>query len=176
MVFDDQRLLTRLRIGDKTAYSEVAERFRKEIWAYAYRLCGDRELASDICQETATAVWRAAPEFVGVRALRAWIYRVAHNTYVDHCRKSRLRLGPLDEARLEHGGAKHDVADALVAKDALERALGRLPEEQREAIILTKVQGLTCADAAEVVGSPVGTVKWRVSEGLKTLRNTMSEE
>ena len=64
----------------------------------------------------------------------------------------------------------------MVAKDALERALRRLPEDQREAILLTKVQGLTCAEAAEVVGSPVGTVKWRVSEGLKTLRNVMSEE
>ncbi|MCX6826893.1 MAG: RNA polymerase sigma factor, partial [candidate division Zixibacteria bacterium] len=149
------------RSGDKDAYVEAAERFHREIWAYVYRLCGDRELAADICQETAIAVWRAAPEFANIKALRAWIYRVAHNNYVDHYRRSRTQVVALDD---EVGAVTGDVLGEVVRRSEIEQALAHLPDHIRHAIILTKVQGLTTNEAAEVLEVPAGTVKWWVSE------------
>ena len=177
MVFDDQRLLRQLRLGDRDAYIKVAERFKAEIWAYIYRLCGDRELAADICQETAIAIWRAAPEFMGIKALRSWVYRVAHNIYVDYRRKAGPRVISLDEMTHDvPAPCEHNSITTLAAKQSVARALRQLPEDLRLAIVLTKIQGLSSREAADVLQVPVGTLKWRVAHGLKALRERMTED
>lgn len=173
MPYDDHRLLEKLRLGCEDAYVEVAERFHKEIWAYAYRLCGNSELASDISQETAITIWRSAPQFLGVSALRSWIYKVAHNIYIDHLRKCRLTEMPLEDRDCPQS---QDISDSLGIQDALEKALQSLSDDIREAVILTKVQGLTCNEAAVVLDIPSGTVKWRVAQGLKMLRVKLADD
>lgn len=174
MSLDDRSLLRRLQSGDRNAFVEAAEHFHKEIWAYIYKLSGDRELASDVCQETAITVWRAAPEFKGIKALRAWIYRVAHNLYVSECRKRRVKTLPLEEAVVTE--PSRDMMGSIITRDTVRKALLRLPDNVRQAVVLTKSQGLTSSEAAEVLDVPTGTVKWWIAEGLKTLRRYLSEE
>lgn len=174
---DDDRLLIGLRSGDRQAYVEVAERFSREIWAYIYGMCGDRELASDVCQETAVKTWQAAPRFEGIKALRSWIYRVARNTYIDHLRRLHHTTSALDGSQPDaRVCAQEDTAKTVADRQLLHNALAQLPEKVREAVILTKVQGMNCAEAAEVLDAPVGTVKWWISDGLKSLRRILSED
>ncbi len=173
---NDRILLDRLRSGDREAYVAAGERFSREIWAYVYRMCGDAELSSDICQETAVALWRAAPQFPRIEYLRAWVYRVAHNAFVDSIRKSRLVTTPLDEALSDSSAcAEPDPTELMVNNEALRLALNGLPENIRASVLLTKVHGMTCREVGIVLNAPTGTVKWWVSEGLKALRKALAE-
>lgn len=176
MLFVEQRLLARLRNGDRRAYIEVAERYHKEIWSYIYRLCHDYELASDICQETAITLWQHAPEFKGIKTLRAWIYRVAHNIFIDHCRKARHNVLSYDDSRsIVDDNTAHDMLTAIAIKDDISDALNSLPDNHRDAIILIKVQGLTYKEASSVLNVPAGTIKWWVNQGIVSMRQSLSE-
>lgn len=178
MFGDDGKLLARLRRGDREAYAEAAERFHREIWAYLFRLTRDYDLSEDLAQEVAIKFWQAAPEFRGVSALKAWVYKVAYNTFAANRRTRRLECAALDEDVPSTSPAHNPAAllERQVVQEEIEAALGLLPEEQRQAIILTKVQGLKLREAAEVMETPTGTVQWRVAEGLKKLRKILLKQ
>ena len=140
--------------------------------AYARSLCTNRDLADDLTQEALTKGWAARDSFLPGSNFRGWIYRILRNHYFSVTRVSR-RLVQLDP----------NVTDALMVTPAtqdaglnladLQRGLAMLPIEQREALLLME-SGLRCEDIAEVMGTPVGTVKSRISRGRAALRRHMN--
>lgn len=178
-MFDkDQGLLRRLRAGDTEAYIEVAGRLHREIWAYLYRLTRDYDLAEDLAQEVAIKFWQAAPEFREISSLKAWIYKVAYNLFVTHYRSKRVECAQLDEniPATSPAGNPEKLLDQHLLQEEIETALSRLPEDQRRAVILTKIQGLKLREAAEVMEMPLGTVQWLVHQGLRELRKILLKE
>lgn len=174
MLFDRWDLLTRLRSGDRSAYIQVAERYHAQICGYIYRLSGDSELASDICQETAISLWKSAPRFENIRSLRAWLYKVAHNAFIDSVRRGRQRDRVFCEDQSDN--SLTDPAILATNRIIIQQALMSLPDDVREAVVLIKGQDLTYTEAAEVLDTPVGTLKWRVSIGMKALRKSLFGE
>jgi len=172
--------------GDAAAFHRLYALLAARILAYLVGLIGDRAAAEDLLQLTFLKVHEARSTYVLGANPIPWIYTIAHRTALDEIRKrkrSRVRLSKEDELGAEPAAhitgvaaATHpdpgDSPDASVAAGAL-AALAKLPENQRQALILTKVHGRSIADAAMITGSTPGAIKQRAHRAYVTLRQML---
>lgn len=139
----------------------------------AFRLLGDRERAADALQETLLHAFRARGGFRGEAEVRTWLYRIAYNVCLDELRRRRVNEVPLSEAGLRAGG--EEVAEGVALRQELASALAGLPPAERAAVLLVDAEGLDYAEAAAVLGVPVGTVASRLSRARLALRRVLAE-
>jgi len=178
----DEELVARSIRGDADSFNELVLRWERPIFALAYRTIGREEDARDVCQETFLRAFRALPAFRGQAKFSSWLYRIALNLCRDWMRRQRRAptvQAPEDVNLLELAAASKpaEPIEELVARQelsrAVERAMARLPEEQRTAIILKEYHGLTFQEIASLVGCPLSTVKTRLYQGLTILRRDL---
>ncbi|MFF4650229.1 RNA polymerase sigma factor SigM [Streptomyces sp. NPDC001380] len=172
----DAELLARHVAGDPHAFGELVQRHRDRLWAVALRTLGDREEAADAVQDALISAFRAAHSFQGRSAVTTWLHRIVVNACLDRVRRSAARrTTPLDDdhRRIDALLGADEAADAPVVRGELRRelasALAELPAEQRSALVLVDMQGYPVAEAAEMLGVPVGTVKSRCARGRARL-------
>ena len=166
----DRRLVLRAREGDHSAFSEMAALSIGHLTAVARLILHDEYRAQDAVQEALVAAWR---EIRGLRdpdRLEAWLHRLLVRACYRQARTEwrrdtiEIRLTPIHDATLQ--GAQ----GAIEARDQLARALRRLPEAQRAVLVLTYYVDLPLADAAGVLGIPIGTMKSRLNRATAALR------
>ncbi|HEV7626093.1 MAG TPA: RNA polymerase sigma factor SigM, partial [Streptomyces sp.] len=168
---DDRELLARHVDGDPEAFGEIVRRHRDRLWAVAVRTLGDREEAADAVQDALISAYKAAHTFRGQSAVTTWLHRITVNACLDRARKASSRRTSLtdDTERLDHLLEPQEAADAPAERQDLHRqimaALSQLPAEQRAALVLVDMQGFPVAEAAEVLGVAIGTVKSRCARG-----------
>jgi RNA polymerase sigma-70 factor (ECF subfamily) len=187
----DDDLLRRCAAGDAGAYRELVGRLEKPLVSFLLRFVGEPQVAEDLFQETFVRVVRRLSSFRPDAALSTWIYTIARNLALDHLKaRRRHRETPLDAAASESGGKVIPFRDVLRAASAgpadraeavederrVVEALGMLSPAKREALVLRVYAGLPYADIARVVGSPVGTVKFRIHEALNDLAKLLGAE
>jgi len=137
---------------------------------YARALVGERARADDLVQDTLERAWVKLHLFRAGTDLRAWLFTVMHNVYVNQIRAAR-EMVELDEAALE-GISADPQGDRLDMRD-LERALHRLPAEQRQVLLLVALEDMSYDEAARALGVPIGTVMSRLSRARERLRALM---
>ena len=156
-----------------------APRFRAELAEAApalrrflFGLCGDWHRSEDLSQEALLSAWRKRESFDGRAGLRTWVFAIARNHWLTGLRQQarRPREQPVNEscqislaAAPEAAAARGELVEAVAA------AMGRLPDEQREALSLRELGGLTCVQVADVLGLPLGTVKSRLRYAMLKL-------
>ncbi len=150
-------------MSDAQRLLELIPRLRR----YARALVGDRAAADDLVQDTLERAWRKLHLYRPGSDLRAWLFTVMHNVHVNQIRAVRA-TDPIDEEmpELAPRAAQHD---ALLVRD-LERALARLPAEQREVLLLVALEDLSYEETARTLGIPIGTVMSRLSRAREKLR------
>lgn len=143
------------------------------LYRVAYRLIGDAHEAEDVLQDTFRSAWTSRDLYDRGRSERAWLLAILRRRVADHWRRRRQRETPA--AELPHPAVQpHDpFTDELSA--AMQQALGRLPEELRETLLLVVVGELTHQEAADLQGIPLGTVLSRVSRARGRLREFLLE-
>ncbi len=170
----DEELVAALAGGDERAFEELVVRYRQRLFAFVYRHTGGPD-ADDIVQETWMRILRAAGSFDSRKRFTTWLFQVALNLCRDFGRRRRVR-GP--EAESGCNGEEQDVEseassvmveDAAAARIDAERFLARLPEEQREVLILRFHADLSEHEIADLLGCPPGTVKSRIHYALARL-------
>ncbi len=154
-------------MNDAEGIVELIPRLRR----YARALAGDRGAADDLVQDTLERAWSKLHLYRRGTDLRAWLFTVMHNVYVNQLRAMRPTAA-LDEAMPELAQPARET-DALVLRD-LEAALGLLPPEQREILLLVALEEMSYAEAAGALGIPVGTVMSRLARAREKLRALMS--
>ncbi|MFC1417582.1 RNA polymerase sigma factor SigM [Streptacidiphilus cavernicola] len=169
----DAALLARHVAGDHDAFGVLVAQHRDRLWAVALRTLGDREEAADALQDALVSAFRAAHTFQGRSAVTTWLHRIVVNACLDRARRSATRrTRPLDDASETLLGLD-EGADVSAERGELRRELGdalaTLPSEQRAALVLVDMQGYPVAEAAEILGVPVGTVKSRCARGRARL-------
>ncbi|HEX9620181.1 MAG TPA: RNA polymerase sigma factor [Polyangiaceae bacterium] len=166
-------LMDRYIDGDARAFEELYRQVAPRLLGYLIRLTRDRARAEDLLQVTFTKVHRARSSYLRGAPPVPWLLAIARRCFYDERRSARHRPeelsfdGAVPEPKPEPAAPATDVAEAL------EQALRSLPESYREAIELTKVTGLSIAEAADVVGASEMAVKLRVHRGYKLLRETL---
>lgn len=170
--------------GDAEAFRTLYARVAPRMLGYLLRMSKDRALAEDLLQLTFLKVHRARAAYVRGADPMPWLYAIAHRTFLDEMRKrkrSRVQVGGDDlPERPAHisGKAEDQVADADGSASELARlaiqALERLPDKQREAVVLTKLDGKSIAEAAAITGTTPGAMKVRAHRGYVALRKALA--
>lgn len=138
---------------------------------YARALTRDATLADDLVQDTLERALRKLDLWRPESDLRAWLFTLMHNLFINRIRAGKDEASPLDEA--------HDVAvsggqmSALGLRD-IETALAGLPADQREVILLVGLEQFGYAETAQILGIPLGTVMSRLSRGRERIRAQLS--
>jgi RNA polymerase sigma-70 factor (ECF subfamily) len=179
-------LVQRCAAGDETAFSELVAEHQRMVVQLAMNLLSDREEALDLSQEVFLRVFRTIHRFRGQSSLRTWIYRIsvnqARNRHRFWRRRHRADQVSLDAHIAAYGDFLSAAAlgpDRMFAQKELaarlQRALDSLPFDQRTAIILREVDGLSYDEIAYSLGVAVGTVKSRLTRARQTLRLELQE-
>ncbi len=154
-------------MNDADGIVELIPRLRR----YARALAGDRLAADDLVQDTLERAWSKFHLYRRGTDLRAWLFTVMHNVYVNQLRAARP-TAPLDEDLPELAQPARE-ADGLVLRD-LASAIGRLPPEQREVLLLVALEDMSYEEAAGALGIPIGTVMSRLARARDKLRAMLS--
>jgi RNA polymerase sigma-70 factor (ECF subfamily) len=158
--------------GDRAAQAAFVRATQAEVWRFAAALV-DPDSADDLTQETYLRAFRALPAFEGRASARTWLLGIARRACADHLRTvvRRRRLAERLAAQAATDRAYPDPAGQLGAADLVRR----LPAERRCAFVLTQLLGLSYAEAADVEGVPVGTIRSRVARARGDLIDAVGE-
>ncbi len=183
---DEADLVRALKAGDQTAYAELVERYSSTIYNLALRVMGDREEAEEVLQETFLSAFRAVGRFEGRSQLGTWLYRIAYNAALMRLRKRRLPTTSIDEPVGNEDGDFMPrqfvdwtrLPDEMVLsgelRGALNAAVATLPETLRTVFVLRDIEGVSTAEAAEVLGLTETNVKVRLHRARLALRERLS--
>jgi RNA polymerase sigma-70 factor (ECF subfamily) len=172
----DRVLAEQATAGNTDAFGELVLRYQSRIVNLARALANDVD-AEDLAQEAFIRAYRGIGRFRGDSSFKTWLYRIAINvirSHMDHRRRWSRIWGPsVDDASTGAPGAASGAAGfdvSLAARDAIDRALAKLPRDLRLAVALRDVQGLEYREIAETLGIPMGTVESRIFRGRQMLK------
>ncbi len=169
----DEELARRVQHGHTAELASLVERHHSPLLGFLYRLTGgDRSLAEDLTQETFLRALRSIRQYRPARPFKPWLYAIAVNVARDHFKRADTRYAAALTDEEFTSLADPIELDESIADDSqrVAAAIRALPVHQREAIILRYYQDLSLAEIAEVLAIPIGTVKSRLSLGLRQLR------
>lgn len=184
---DEAELVARCAVGEEAACSALVAGHERMVYQLALHLLGDRDEALDLSQEVFLRVFRTIRSFRGQSALRTWIYRIVVNQARNRQRFWRRRRRgdhrSLEQHLREHGDLQaatdRDAPDRMLARKELAirlwEALDTLPFDQRTAIILREIDGLSYEEIAFSLDVAVGTVKSRLTRARQALRARLRE-
>jgi RNA polymerase sigma-70 factor, ECF subfamily len=172
---EEVRWLELVAQGDQQAYRQLMNRHLRGVHAFAYRMLGSRAEAEEVSQECFLRLWKHAGRYVARAKPSTWLYRIAHNLAIDRLRRRREGSHPdgLEEAAASERQSAV-VHDRQVAR-VVELALQSLPERQRAAIGLVHYQGLSNAEAAEVLGIGVRALESLLARARRQLKEQLAE-
>jgi RNA polymerase sigma-70 factor (ECF subfamily) len=161
-----------IREDDAGAFDALYQSFGARVLGFALRLSGNRTEAEDLVQEVFVAAYVARAQYRGRARLLTWLLGIAARRWRDRCRYDARRPTAREgEERGAEGSAPSvRLEERVVETVVLDQALAALDTPFREALLLVHSQGLSYREAAEALGVPVGTVKWRVFEATRRLR------
>ncbi len=144
-----------------------------DLRAFARALCGSRDQGDDLVQETLLRAWTHLQDFQEGSNMRAWLFTILRNHFLNECRKRKYWVDDADGFFAENLATVPEQDGWAISTD-LAYALGRLPTNQRAAVVLVGAAGLTLQEAASICGCEVGTIKSRVHRGRARLADLMA--
>ncbi|MBU0711508.1 sigma-70 family RNA polymerase sigma factor [bacterium] len=180
----DEELIRRFQAGDETAFEEIVNRYKNRLMNFAYRFVLDREEAEDIVQDTFLKVYQNRYAYKEIAKFSTWIYTITANLAKTILRKRRnrklfffSRLGPEDKD-MDFPSNERDAQSKIEGKfdeQTIQKAIIKLPEHFRTAIILRDIQELSYEEISNIINAPLGTVKSRINRARLKLREDLQE-
>jgi len=180
----DCDLVTRAVAGREDGFEELVRRYQRPIAAYVYRMTGDYEAALDLTQEVFIKVYNSLARYRPEFKFSTWIYKIAHNSAVDHLRRVGTREQSLI-AEFEDGERELPIESSRLSpeqeseraerREEIEYVVRALPAAYRELILLRHSHDMSYDEIAEVTGLPLGTVKNRLFRAREAMRQEFIE-
>jgi RNA polymerase sigma-70 factor (ECF subfamily) len=159
------------------SWEDVARRYGRKIYNFAYRLTGNPDDAADLVQEVLLRVRRGLASYTP-GSFEGWLWRITRNAFLDSVRKKKRRpTSPLpddDRSTLLTSPSPDEVLASVRLSEDIQAALLKLPIDFRECVVLCDVVGLSYEEIAAAVDAPVGTVRSRIHRGRKMLRGLLT--
>lgn len=184
----DQEVVAYARQGREVAYRELIGRYQRPVFSLIYRLVRDREKSEDLAQETFIKVLNALDRYDPAFKFSSWIFKIAHNTALDHLRKkepqtlslhgspnaetaAEIEASTLDPVSTEENPEEFTASRELGGH--IEAAVAKLRPEYRTAIVLCHVEGRPYEEIAEIMAVPLGTVKTYIHRARHELKREL---
>ncbi|MBA2419957.1 MAG: sigma-70 family RNA polymerase sigma factor [Thermoleophilaceae bacterium] len=174
--------MTLVQDGDPRAFEVLYDRHSGAAFSLAYRMVGNRVTAEDVSQEAFLSIWRSRLRYRSDRgSVRTWVLGIVHHRAIDALRRNLVHERRRATAEgLEERQEAPELTDVEVARRDEARqvrsAIGTLPSEQSRVVELAYFGGFTHSQIAEMLGTPIGTVKGRMRLGLEKLRHELVEQ
>ena len=175
---EDSALMLRYKDGDVAAFEMLYRRHKDAIYRYLLRLSGNPDAAEDIFQEVWGKIINARGSYRPTAKFTTFLYRVAHNCFIDHIRRNKRHSNSTEldpEFHSDPGETLETSTERSLARERLLRALKALPDEQRDAFLLHEEGGLSVDQIALVTGCNRETAKSRLRYAIKKLRKAIDE-
>jgi RNA polymerase sigma-70 factor, ECF subfamily len=184
----DQQVVELARDGRETAFRELIGRYQRPVFSLIYRLVRDREKAEDLAQETFIKVLNALNRYDPSFKFSSWIFKIAHNTSLDHLRKKEPETLSIDGSPHARTAAETEASTLTPVSGTqtpeeytanrelgseIEAAIGLLRPEYRTAIVLCHVEGRPYEEIAEIMEVPLGTVKTYIHRARNELKKQL---
>lgn len=169
----DAELVVLAQRGDRSAFGQLAAEVGDRLYALAFRVLRDGDLAADAAQDAIVLIWRDLRALRDPNRFDTWAYRILVRACYREARRRRSRIPGLYAVR---DLSVTDSADAVANRDELERAFGRLTPDQRAVIALQYYLGMTHPQISDVLEIPVGTVGSRLHAAKRALRASLDAE
>jgi RNA polymerase sigma-70 factor (ECF subfamily) len=173
----DAGLVRRVANGEEAAFEELVGKYQHSVLNTIHRYVGDYDAAEDISQEVFVILWNKAGTFKGNSKFSTWLYRVVANQCLQFRRKSKAGVVSLDGI-----AARGQLPEALQVCDdsaraeriaAVKQAVAGLPERQRMALVLSRIEGMTYKEVAEIVGGTASSVDSLIVRAKENLRGKL---
>jgi RNA polymerase sigma-70 factor (ECF subfamily) len=190
-VRDDEYFIVRSQSGDAQAFNELILRYQQTTYSVVYRMIGDTDISADVTQDVFIAAFRAIQSFRVGSSFRSWLLRIASNMACDHWRRTQRHpaesletlmdedephaasdLNALVETGLEGNPEEYLLNQEL--QDLIQHGLEQLPLDQRVAVVLCDVQGMSYEEVATTTETSLGTVRSRIARGRARLRTYLT--
>jgi RNA polymerase sigma-70 factor (ECF subfamily) len=177
----DNDLIKVIREVDPQRYAEIMERYQGKLFAYLYRLIGEREEAEDLLQDVFIKAYRNLGSYDTERKFSSWIYRIAHNEAVNHIkRKSLKKFISLENVtstkdKLDASSTEEDAQTSWIRKEIskeVDDAINRLPLKYKQVLVLRYYSDKSYEEISDILGKPINTV----GTLIKRAKNKLSEE
>jgi RNA polymerase sigma-70 factor, ECF subfamily len=184
----DTELVASALKGSQDAYRELVKRFERPVYSLIVRMVQDPATAEDLAQEVFVKAFRRLNTYDPQWKFSSWLFKIAHNTTIDHLRRGTPETVPLETEEDDAGG--HRSLSAVLADEtvenpqaaaerrdlarSLERAISSLRPEYRQAVLMFYAHGASYQDICEVTGLPLGTVKTNLHRARKELAQAMT--
>jgi RNA polymerase sigma-70 factor (ECF subfamily) len=174
---DDAALVAGALAGDRDAFAAIYDRYHVSVYRFARMMSGSQTLAEDVTQEVFMLLMRDLSRYEPARsALGTYLYGVARNVTRARLRRDR-RFVNLEDARETAGADDPALAvESFQERASVRRAIRRLPSRYREVVILCAIHGLSYAEAAAALQTPVGTIRSRLNRGKQVLATQLLRE
>jgi RNA polymerase sigma-70 factor (ECF subfamily) len=175
---NDQELMRIVQSGDYSPASEIYDRYSGRIYNFAFRFLKNSEAAEDATQEVFVKMMKHANQFHGDAKLSTWLFSITANWCRDYLRKADNKSKESEDVLISLPAPSELAPDRNLerreSERRVQRALQSLTAEQREAILLSRYQGLSYAEIAQIAGCSEGAVKTRVFRAMETLKKILT--
>jgi len=175
---EDSALMLRYKDGDTAAFETLYKRHNDALYRYLLRLCRHRATAEDIFQDVWGKIIKARSSYRPTAKFTTFMYRVAHNCFIDHVRRNKRHSNNTElepDLHADTSESPDTITERCLARERLILALRDLPEEQRDAFLLYEEAGLSIDQIASVTGSNRETAKSRLRYAVNKLRVAIEE-
>ncbi len=182
----DLELITEYQRGATDAFTDLVERYSKPVFLFAYRMSKDRDMATDIAQETFVKVWKKLPTFKPGAQFKTWIFTIARNTVIDYLRKKRSTpfsifdtedgKNMIEETVQDEAPLPPELIERAEKNALLEKNLAKLDPIDQEILELHYREDLTFDEIGTILRRPLDTVKSRHYRAIKKLQTYFSED
>ena len=183
----DRELVEQAKRGDQGAFEQLVLDNQNKVYTLALRLVNDRTAAEDLAQEAFVRAWQGLVSFQGGSSFSTWVYRLATNLCIDYLRRQRRRervepvvsLDDADSGWAEPADRDSDPQLVLERSErgrALARGLAKLPDWQRQVLVLRELSGLSYQEIGDALDIDLGTVKSRIARARLSLRKILLED
>jgi RNA polymerase sigma factor (sigma-70 family) len=180
---DESLIVAKIAQQDQTAFSLLYDRYARLVYALAYRILGSIEEAEEVVLDVFAQVWRTADRYDLKRGrVDAWLCLLARSRALDRLRslkRSARAVEASENAAIAEPTTDNKPEESLMIterREIVQAAIGQLPTEQQQVLVLAYFQGLTHKEIAAQTGQPLGTVKTRIRLGLVKLKDILQPE
>jgi len=174
----EQILIEKCRNGESAAFGPLIKNYRKQLFSYLFRLCGRREEAEDLFQETLVKTWRGINRYSEQQKFSSWLFTIAHNTAMDNLRKQNREniIADIEPDQLQHTSDPHKELVLNEIGKKIQSAVETLSFKQKEVFLLRLSSGMSFKEIAAATKEPLNTVLSHMHYAINKIKRFLGNE